>query len=201
MCNAQDSTRFSYIRAHFLRWCSVPPQRIFPPVPESKYEGWVQVERIFQIPTVWSNMVTQIPKWYLLISFGYELVAIPRGNASIVCGVSYHVRDLPSVIICDDVAKDPSDRLSPLTSAKSYFSESRYSARYVPANIPWPMTEIHIIQVGQKGLALLRKCVPFKKSRTTLLSLVLSSFFFGTQKCVPGCTSLLFLAYEFLRRG
>ena len=48
--------------------------------------------------------------------------------------------DLPSVIICDDVAKDPSDRLSPLTSAKSYFSESRYSARYFPANIPWPMT-------------------------------------------------------------
>jgi len=39
------------------------------------------------------------------------------------------------------VAKDPSDCLSPLTSAKSYFSESRYSARYVPANIPWPMTE------------------------------------------------------------
>ncbi len=37
--------------------------------------------RIFQIPTVWSNMITQIPKWYLLISFGYELVAIPRGNA------------------------------------------------------------------------------------------------------------------------
>jgi hypothetical protein len=32
---------------------------------------------------------------------------------------------LPSVIICDDVAKDPSDRLSPLTSAKSYISESR----------------------------------------------------------------------------
>jgi len=32
------------------------------------------------------------------------------------------------------VAKDPSDCLSPLTSAKSYFSESRYSARYVPAN-------------------------------------------------------------------
>jgi hypothetical protein len=38
------------------------------------------------------------------------------------------------------VAKDPSDCLSPLTSAKSYFSESRYSARYFPANIPWPMT-------------------------------------------------------------
>ena len=90
--------------------------------------------RIFQIPTVWSNMITQIPKWYLLISFGYELVAIPRGNASIVCGASYHVRDSPSVIICDDVAKDPSDCLSPLTSVKSYFSESRYSARYVPAN-------------------------------------------------------------------
>ncbi len=48
--------------------------------------------------------------------------------------------DLPSAIICDDVAKDPSDCLSPLTSAKSYFSESRYSARYVPASIPWPMT-------------------------------------------------------------
>ncbi len=51
------------------------------------------------------------------------------------------VKDLPSVIICDDVAKDPSDCLSLLTSAKSYFSESRYSARYFPANIPWPMTE------------------------------------------------------------
>ncbi len=57
-----------------------------------------------------------------------------------MCGASYHVWDLPSVIICDDVAKDPSDRLSLLTSAKSYFSESRYSARYFPANIPWPMT-------------------------------------------------------------
>ena len=97
--------------------------------------------RIFQIPIVWSNMITQIPKWYLLISFGYELVAIPRGNASIICGASYHVWDLPSVIIYDDVAKDSSDRLSPLTSAKSYFSESRYSARYFPANIPWPMTQ------------------------------------------------------------
>ena len=96
--------------------------------------------RIFQIPTVWSNMTTQIPKRYLLISFGYELVAFPRGNASIICGASYHVWDLPSVIICDDVAKDPSDCLSPLTSAKSYFSESRYSAGYFPANIPWPMT-------------------------------------------------------------
>ncbi len=31
-------------------------------------------------------------------------------------------------------------RTAPLTSAKSYFSESRYSARYVPATIPWPMT-------------------------------------------------------------
>jgi hypothetical protein len=50
--------------------------------------------------------------------------------------------DLPFVIICDDVAKDPSDRLSPLTSAKSYISESRYLARYFPANIPWPMTDI-----------------------------------------------------------
>ena len=29
----------------------------------------------------------------------------------------------------DDVAKYPSDCLSPLTSAKSYFSESRYSAK------------------------------------------------------------------------
>jgi len=75
------------------------------------------------------------------MSFEYELVAIPRGNASIICGVSYHVKDLPSVIICDDVAKDPSDCLSPLTSAKSCFSESRYSARYFPANIPWPMTK------------------------------------------------------------
>ena len=63
-------------------------------------------------------------------------------ECSIVCGASYHVKDLPSVIICDDVAKDPSDRLSPLTSAKSYFSESRYSARYFPANIPWPMTQV-----------------------------------------------------------
>jgi len=67
-------------------------------------------------------------------------VAIPRGNASIVCGASYHVWDLPSVIICDDVAKDPSDCLSPLTSAKSYISESRYLPRYFPTNIPWPMT-------------------------------------------------------------
>jgi len=50
------------------------------------------------------------------------------------------VWDLPSVIICDDVANDPSDCLSPLTSAKSYFSKSRYSTRYFPANIPWPMT-------------------------------------------------------------
>ena len=65
-------------------------------------------------------MITQIPKRYLLISFGYELVAILRRNASIVCGASYYVWDLPSVIICDDVAKDPSDRPSPLTSAKSY---------------------------------------------------------------------------------
>ena len=78
-------------------------------------------------------MVTQIPKKISLISFGYELVAILRGNASIVCGAS-------SVIICDDVAKDPSDRLSPLTSAKSYISKSRYLARYFPTNIPWPMT-------------------------------------------------------------
>ena len=68
-------------------------------------------------------------------------MAIPRGNASIVCGASYHVWDLPSVIICDDVAKDPGDRLSPLTSAKSNISESRYSARNFPANIPWPMTD------------------------------------------------------------
>ena len=67
-------------------------------------------------------------------------MAIPRGNASIICGASYHVWDLPSVIICDDVAKDPSDRLSLLTSAKSYISELRYLARYFPANIPWPMT-------------------------------------------------------------
>jgi hypothetical protein len=65
-------------------------------------------------------MITQIPKKVSLISFGDELAAILRGNASIVCGASYHVWDLPSVIICDDVAKDPSDRLSPLTSAKSY---------------------------------------------------------------------------------
>jgi len=69
-------------------------------------------------------------------------VAISRGNASIVCGVSYHVWDLPSVIICDDVVKDPSDCLSPLTSEKSYISKSRYLARYFPANIPWPMTAI-----------------------------------------------------------
>ncbi len=67
-------------------------------------------------------------------------MAIPHGNASIICGASYHVWDLPSVIICDDVAKDPSDRLSPLTSAKSYISKLRYLARYFPANIPWPMT-------------------------------------------------------------
>ena len=68
-------------------------------------------------------MITQIPKMISLYLFGYELAAIPRGNA-IVCGASYHVKDLPSVIICDDVAKDPSDCLSPLTSAKSYFSKS-----------------------------------------------------------------------------
>ena len=67
-------------------------------------------------------------------------MAIPRGNASIVGGASYHVWDLPSVIIRDDVAKDPSDRLSLLTSAQSYISESRYLAGYFPANIPWPMT-------------------------------------------------------------
>ena len=69
-------------------------------------------------------------------------MAIPCGNASIICGASYHIWILPSVIICADVAKDPSDRLSPLTSAKSYISESRYLARYFPANIPWPMTNI-----------------------------------------------------------
>ena len=67
-------------------------------------------------------------------------MAIPHGNASIICGASYHVWDLPSVIICDDVAKDPSDRLSPLTLAKSYISESQYLARYFPANKLWPMT-------------------------------------------------------------
>jgi hypothetical protein len=61
-------------------------------------------------------------------------------DTSIICVASYHVWDLPSVIICDDVAKDPSDRLSLLTSAKSYISKSRYLARYFPANIPWPMT-------------------------------------------------------------
>jgi len=61
-------------------------------------------------------------------------------ECSIVCDASYHMWDLPSFIICDDVAKDLSDCLSPLTSAKSYFSESRCSARYFPANIPWPMT-------------------------------------------------------------
>ena len=85
-------------------------------------------------------MITLIPKKISLISFGCELAAILRGNASLVCGTTYHVWDLPSVIICDDVAKDPSDRLSLLTSAKSYISESRYLARYFPANIPWPMT-------------------------------------------------------------
>ncbi len=70
-------------------------------------------------------------------------MAIPHGNASIICGASYHVWDLPSVIICDDAAKDPSDRLSLLTSAKSYISKLRYLARYFPANIPWPMTGPH----------------------------------------------------------
>jgi len=69
-------------------------------------------------------------------------VAIPRGNASIVYGASYHVRVLPSVIICDDVAKDPSD----CTSVKSYFSESQYSARYFLANKPWPMTMFNRIR-------------------------------------------------------
>ncbi len=60
-------------------------------------------------------MITQIPKMISLYLFGCELAAIPRGNA-VLCGASYHVKDLPSVIICDDVAKDPSDCLSPLTS-------------------------------------------------------------------------------------
>jgi len=61
-------------------------------------------------------------------------------ECSIVCGAPYHVWDLPSVIIRDDVATDPSDCLSLLTSAKSYFSKLRYSERYFPANIPWPLT-------------------------------------------------------------
>ncbi len=47
------------------------------------------------------------------------------------------------------MAKDPSDCLSPLTSAKSYFSESRYSARYIPANIPWPMTQSCLFGVDE----------------------------------------------------
>ncbi len=83
-------------------------------------------------------------------------MAIPRGNASIICVASYHVWDLPSVIICDDVAKDPSDRLSLLTSVKSYISESRYLARYFPANIPWPMTGGGVQQLvaNQRGEAL-----------------------------------------------
>jgi len=68
----------------------------------------------------------------------------------IVCGASYHVWDLPSAIICDDVVKDPGDRLSPLTSAKSYNSKSRYSARYFPANIPSPMTQIGIILIKKE---------------------------------------------------
>ena len=46
-------------------------------------------------------------------------MAIPHGNASIICGASYQVWDLPSVIICDDAGKDPSKRLSLLTSAKT----------------------------------------------------------------------------------
>ena len=37
--------------------------------------------RIFQIPTVRSSMITQIPKMISLYLFGYELAAIPRGNA------------------------------------------------------------------------------------------------------------------------
>ncbi len=131
----------------FLIHSSTPSEMVFcttsvylSPCSRVYVQGISPSGRIFQIPTVWSNMITQIPKLYLLISFGYELVAIPRENASIICGASYHAWDLPSVIICDDVAKDPSDRLSLLTSVKRYISKSRYLARYYPANIPWPMT-------------------------------------------------------------
>ncbi len=56
-------------------------------------------------------------------------------------------------LLCDDVAKDPSDCLSPLTSVKSYLSKLRYSARYFPANIPWPMTtEAFAEKVKRRGM-------------------------------------------------
>jgi len=95
--------------------------------------------RIFQIPTVWSNMITQIPKWYLwyLLDMSWRLFYV---------GMPYSMWCvLPRIgsAFCHHLwwyGKDPSDCLSPLTSAKSYFSESGYSARYFPANIPWPMT-------------------------------------------------------------
>jgi len=86
-------------------------------------------------------MITQIPKMLSLYLFWICAGGYSMWECRIVCGASYHVWDLPSGIICDDVAKDPSDCLSPLTSSvKSYFSESRYLARYFPTNIPWPMT-------------------------------------------------------------
>ena len=67
MCNAWDPTRFSYIRAHYLRWCSAPHQRIFPPVPESTYEGWIRVVGSFRFlpcDLVWLH---RFLKWYLCI--------------------------------------------------------------------------------------------------------------------------------------
>jgi len=111
----------------------------FHPVPESTYEGWVRVVGSFRFllcDLIWLHRFLND----IFVSFRIWAGGYSTWECSIVCGASYHVWDLSSVLICDDVAKDPSDRLSPLTSAKSYFSELQYSARYVPANIPWPMT-------------------------------------------------------------
>jgi hypothetical protein len=54
--------------------------------------------RFLPCDLIWLHRFLNDIFWNLLISFGYELVAIPCGNASIVCGVSCHVWDLPSVI-------------------------------------------------------------------------------------------------------
>ncbi len=95
--------------------------------------------RIFQIPTVWSNMITQNPKWYLWYLFDMIWWLFHVGMPYSMWCV------LPCIgsAFCHHLwwcGKNPSDCLSPLTSAKSYFSELRYSARYVPVNIPWPLT-------------------------------------------------------------
>ena len=57
--------------------------------------------------------------------------------------------------------------------------------------------EIHIIQVGQKGLALLRKCVPEQqKEINTSVYLLFSE----KQKCVPEQQISTDERYVFLRR-